>query len=110
MAYHARMEEFLKALGDRYRLHIINYLRDSKKNSNEIKEYIKKSQSATSQHLKTLVSADILEYNKEGTKKYYTIKHPELFEVLNGINEILQKIETDKVRRISTDSISDTLS
>ena len=46
---------------------------------------------------------------KDGTKKYYQVKYPDVYNLLNALNDMLRKIETDKVKRISANSINDTL-
>ena len=104
------LESFFKVLGDICRLQIIEFLKGGERNLKDIQEYLDKSQSTVSQHLKMLVDANILSYRKEGTKKFYVVKTTEIYELLVVVDAMTRKIEREKVRNISSASIKGTLS
>jgi len=66
--------KILKALSDKTRLKIVEFLLDGEKCVCEIFPYVKRTQSTTSIQLSKLKSAGIVESKREGKKVFYKIK------------------------------------
>jgi len=69
--------KFFKALGDETRLKIVRYLLKHKFCACEFTSITKKDQTTISRHLKVLVEAGILKYEKKGRNIIYSIKDAE---------------------------------
>jgi len=68
------MERLLKALANRRRLAIVQYVRKNKEASvGEIADAIRISLKATSKHLSVLARADVLEREQRSLQGYYRI-------------------------------------
>jgi DNA-binding transcriptional ArsR family regulator len=68
------MERLLKALANRRRLAIVQYIRKNKEASvGEIASAIRLSLKATSKHLSVLARADMLEREQKSVQGYYRI-------------------------------------
>ncbi len=100
---------FLKVLADSTRLKIINFLKNGENSANHIQTALNKSQSTISQQLKILTNADILNVRREGVKKIYSIKNPQIFEVLSVLNSYILNTTKDKIENLTTFDILDTL-
>jgi len=77
--------------------------------ASEIENTIGKSQSSTSQQLKNLVNANVLNVRRESRNKYYKIRDPQIFNILIEITIYLSNINQDKIEKLSDADISDTL-
>ena len=60
-------------------------------NVNKIYNTLKLEQSITSQHLRILRLAGIVETNRDGKFIYYTINYPKLAQVVKGVNNFLEE-------------------
>ena len=80
--------EILKTLGQPTRLKIIDFLRNGERCVCEIFPAIGEEQSNTSRHLNLMVSAGVLSRRKEGVKIFYTVKHPEILEIVELARQI----------------------
>lgn len=69
--------QFFKALGDDTRLKIIGYLLENETCACDFISMTKKDQTTISRHLKTLVNAGVLDFEKAGRNKVYRIKDEE---------------------------------
>ena len=78
--------EIIKGLSDISRLKIVESLKNGKLTAGEIEKAINKSQSATSQQLKKLVNSKILSSEKIGTKKYFKVRDPQIFDIIQAID------------------------
>ncbi len=68
------MERSLKALANKRRLAILRFIKNEKEaNVGDIASEIKLSFTATSKHLSTLASADILDREQRGLQMFYRI-------------------------------------
>lgn len=74
--------EFLKALGNEYRLQIVNLLISGEKNVSQLNEHVKVSQPALSQHLSKLREAGIVDFRRDRRQIYYAISHPHVVSLL----------------------------
>lgn len=66
--------KFFKALGDKTRLKIVGYLLNHQCCACDFASMTEKDQTTISRHLKVLVEAGILEYEKKGRNIIYRIK------------------------------------
>jgi DNA-binding transcriptional ArsR family regulator len=90
-----------KALAHPTRLQIINLLKDEPLCVCEILPQLESEQSNTSQHLTVLKNQGIVESKKEGSKVIYSIKSPEIYEMINIAEKIiLQQIDETKASLI----------
>jgi len=104
------LSEFIKILSDTSRLDILDALKGgSEMSASEIENTIGKSQSSTSQQLKNLVNANVLNVRRESRNKYYKIRDPQIFNILIEITIYLSNINQDKIEELSDVDISDTL-
>jgi ArsR family transcriptional regulator len=83
--------EILKALAQPTRLKIIDFLRDGERCVCEIFPAIGEEQSNTSRHLNMMLSAGVLSRRKDGLKIYYAIRHPELFDIMDIVTDIVKQ-------------------
>lgn len=74
--------EVLKAIAQPTRLKIIQLLQDGEHCVCEIFPAIGHEQSNTSRHLQTMLKSGILNQRKDGLKIYYSLRHPEVLEMV----------------------------
>ena len=82
--------KFFKALGDETRLTILSYLLEHIYCACDFSSLTRKDQTTVSKHLKVLVEAGILKYEKQGRNIIYSIKNEEIGALLLslGIRDI----------------------
>jgi len=80
--------KIFKALADKTRLRIVEFLKNGERCVCEIIPITDKSQPAVSQHLRILSEANILESRKEGTNIYYRVKNKKFMEIIQMLREI----------------------
>lgn len=74
----------LKSLSHPLRVKIINLLKEKDKLTvTEIQKYLKIEQAATSHHLKILKYEDVLNDERDGRKKYYSLKRKDIWKEIN---------------------------
>jgi len=74
--------KFFKALGDETRLRIVRYLLNHRYCACDFTQMTKRDQTTVSRHLKILVEAGILKYEKKGRNIIYSIKDGEVKKAL----------------------------
>ncbi len=74
--------EVLKAIAQPTRLKIIQLLQDGEHCVCEIFPAIGHEQSNTSRHLQMMLKSGILQQRKDGLKIYYSLRHPEVLEIV----------------------------
>ncbi|NVM55229.1 MAG: winged helix-turn-helix transcriptional regulator [Candidatus Helarchaeota archaeon] len=99
----------LKVLADSTRLRIIDLLKNNELTANNIEIKLNKSQSTISQQLSKLIAVDILQVRREGVKKYFSIKNPEIFTILSAVNAYISNRNKEKIEDIASKDILDTL-
>ncbi len=77
--------KFFKALGDESRLRIVSYLLKEDYCACDFTSGIDKDQTTISRHLKILVEAGILKYEKKGRNIIYSIKDEETKKFLKNM-------------------------
>ena len=83
--------DMLKAMAQPTRLRIIELLRDGEHCVCEIFPAIGHEQSNTSRHLQMMLKSGILNQRKDGLKIYYSLRHPEILQILDLAEELVQK-------------------
>uniref|UniRef100_UPI00195C950E metalloregulator ArsR/SmtB family transcription factor n=1 Tax=Desulforadius tongensis TaxID=1216062 RepID=UPI00195C950E len=81
--------DIFKALSHPTRIRILELLKDGELCVCDIFEQLGVEQANTSQHLAVLKKQHILESRKEGLRVIYSIKYPEIIEVLKAVDKIL---------------------
>ena len=104
-----KIADFLRVLGEPTRLDILYLLKDGVKSSREIEEELDRSQSTISQHLKTLIDADLISFDKKANIKYYLIKHEYIVKILTFVQSFVISLESEKRRKAADLDIYDTL-
>ncbi len=94
--------KFFKALGDETRLTILSYLLEHSYCACDFSPLTKKDQTTVSKHLKVLVEAGILKYEKQGRNIIYSIKSEETSCLLLslGIRDIKPCCDVQQVSRV----------
>lgn len=77
-----RKVKFFKALGDETRLTILSYLLEHSYCACDFSSLTKRDQTTVSKHLKVLVEAGILKYERRGRNIIYSIKNKEIRDLL----------------------------
>ncbi len=77
--------KIFNALADPIRLEIIDYLNDGEKCVCEITPHLKLAQPAVSRHLRILKNVGLVKRRKKGTWHMYSIAHPEICDVIDGL-------------------------
>ena len=90
--------DVFKALSSPVRVHILKLLKDGPQCVCKIIEELGTEQSNTSQHLAVLKSAGLVDSQKEGLRVIYSVKHPEIFSVINAIEKIILA-QTEETQR-----------
>ncbi|NVM04317.1 MAG: winged helix-turn-helix transcriptional regulator [Candidatus Helarchaeota archaeon] len=104
-----KIVSFLKVMADTTRLEILNFLKNTEKTASEIQNAIKKSQSTVSQQIKILISADLVEYRRDGAKKYYKVRNPKIFDIISVIKSYISSQNREKIDKMTSLDILDTL-
>jgi DNA-binding transcriptional ArsR family regulator len=80
--------EFFKALAHPLRIRILDELRKGEVGVNELCSRLDVEQSNLSQQLAVLRSRNILATRKDGTNVYYSVRDPQLFDLLDVAKKI----------------------
>lgn len=93
-----RLLKFLKVLCDDTRLAILNNLKESEKNNEELQNLLNKSQSTISHQLNILVNNNLVGFEVKENYKYYMIKNQDIFKLLSRIEGFIEKISSENFR------------
>ena len=93
--------EVLKAIAQPTRLKIIELLQDGEHCVCEIFPAIGHEQSNTSRHLQTMLKSGILNQRKDGLKIYYSLRHPEVLEIVSLAGLIAAHEATERAARFA---------
>jgi ArsR family transcriptional regulator len=91
--------DILKAIAQPTRLRIIELLRDGEHCVCEIFPAIGHEQSNTSRHLQMMLKNGILNQRKDGLKIYYSLRHPEVLEMVRLAERIVVR-EAERTARL----------
>ncbi|AQS59618.1 ArsR/SmtB family transcription factor [Desulforamulus ferrireducens] len=86
-----RKADIFKAISHPTRIRILDLLSDGEHCVCDIYEGLNVEQANTSQHLSVMKKQGILQSRKEGLRVIYSIKNPEVIEMLALANQILKK-------------------
>lgn len=81
--------DLFKALAHPSRIKILEFLRAGEKCVCEFTENLDLEQSNVSQHLAILKRQDLITSRKEGLKVIYSVTHPEIFDAIDTIGQII---------------------
>ena len=84
--------EILNAMSHPARLEILELLRDGESCVCHIQAMLDQRQAYISQQLNILRQAGLITSRKEGLRVYYKISDPELFQLLDHVEKLLQKL------------------
>jgi DNA-binding transcriptional ArsR family regulator len=84
--------EILNAMSHPARLEILEVLRDGESCVCHIQAMLDHRQAYISQQLNILRQAGLITSRKEGLRVYYTVSDPALFDLLDHVRSILQKL------------------
>jgi len=90
----------LKAVSQPTRMQILELLRQGERCVCEIIPVLKEEQSNLSKHLAFLRHAGIVDLRKEGASNYYSVRHPEVFQILDLAQEIVKNEITTSARML----------
>lgn len=93
--------DILKAIAQPTRLRIIELLRDGEHCVCEIYPAIGHEQSNTSRHLQMMLKSGILRQRKEGLKIFYSLRHPEVLEMVR-LAELMVQREAEQTLGVLT--------
>lgn len=85
------LADVLKSLAQPTRLKIIDFLRSGERCVCEIFPAIDEEQSNTSRHLAYMQTHGILSRRKEGVKIYYSVRHNDVFEIIDRATAIVKR-------------------
>jgi ArsR family transcriptional regulator len=83
------LSQLFKVLAHPIRLKIIDLLIEKKLCVCKIEPEFDLSQAAISKHLKLLVDSGILNFEKDGTKSIYSIKDPNVLDIISFASQML---------------------
>ena len=83
--------EFFKTLGNPLRIKILRLIRGSEKNVTQLQESLGLDASVTSQHLMALRAKNIVAARKEGARVFYTVRDPQIYQLLDLAREIFDR-------------------
>ena len=86
------ISEFLKALSDQTRLDILYLLQKSPRTSTDLQDLLDKSQSTISQHLKILITHNLIQFEKKEKENIYSIIDEDTINFISEVNSfVIQK-------------------
>jgi len=86
-----------KALADPARLEILEFLRSGEKCVCEIIPHVQLAQPLVSRHLKVLRNCGIVKFRKEGNKRLYSITDPQIFRLIDRVDQELMECFVSKM-------------
>ncbi len=89
--------EVLKALSHRWRLEIVQLLRDRELPVTDIYSMLHLEQASVSKHLAKLHAAGVVSRRRDGRKQYYSLRHPHIIQMIDLLREMLIELHSDDV-------------
>jgi len=88
------------ALSDSIRLEILEFLQDGEKCVCEIVPKLNLIQPLVSRHLRILKETGIIRCRKDGTKRFYSIVDPKIFNVVGNVTpELIDAVKTEMLKQ-----------
>jgi ArsR family transcriptional regulator len=104
---HRFKAEFFRALGHPARLRILELLRDCERTVSELQVELGLEGSSVSQQLAVLRAKNIVDTRRAGTSVFYSVRDPQIFELLDVAREIFNNHLIDLQAMLQTDAIQD---
>jgi DNA-binding transcriptional ArsR family regulator len=101
--------EFLKILGDKARISILELLKEGEKSPKEIQNFLNRSQSTVSQQLKMLLNGNLISVRSEGVSKFYRVKNTQIYDLLRHIGAYVTDQNTDNPDQLTDYHVRDIL-
>jgi DNA-binding transcriptional ArsR family regulator len=83
--------EIFKALAHPVRIRLLRLLRAGEKSVAELQEALGLESSGTSQQLTILRAKNLVSARREGTKVFYAVSDPQIFQLLDSAREIFDR-------------------
>ncbi len=106
LTLHRFKAEFFRALGHPTRLRILELLRSGERTVSELQAALEIEASAVSQQLAVLRARNIVEVRRTGTNAYYTVRDPQVFQLLDVAREIFNNQLIDLQAMIAAEDAS----
>jgi len=103
------ISEFLKAFSDQTRLDILYLVQKEPKTSADLQEILQKSQSTISQHLKILISNNLISFEKEDKENLYSIKDSATSTFLSEVYTFVIQKNKEKLKDFIDSDLRDIL-
>jgi DNA-binding transcriptional ArsR family regulator len=94
------MDEALAAIAEPRRREILHLVRDQELAAGHIASHFSISRPAISQHLRVLKDAGLVSERREGTHRYYRLRH----EGLTGITRYLETLWDERLSRLQAEA------
>lgn len=93
-----KQAEIAKGIAHPLRIAIVDFLKDGEQCVCDIAEHIGSERSNVSRHLSVMVSAGVLEYQKQGLKVMYRLKTPCILDFFSCVTDVLKQQVKDSER------------
>lgn len=95
-----KLEKISKALSDKNRLKILQYLSDGQKNVSSVADKLNVEENLASHHLRVLSSLGFLRSDKKGREVFYKINETRLISLLKDLkrNTVFKEILTQALK------------
>ena len=103
-----KVEKISKAISDKNRIKILNYLINGPQNVSSVSEKIDLEENLASHHLRILANLNMIKGTKKGREVIYTINRPKIISLVKDliknpfINEIVQEVISEKKKSTKT--------
>lgn len=101
---HRFKAEFFRALGHPARLRILELLRERERTVSELQAELAIEGSSVSQQLAVLRARSIVDTRRAGTSVYYSVRDPQIFQLLDVAREIFNNHLIDLQAMLETES------
>ena len=86
-----KQAEITKAIAHPLRIAIVDFLKGGEQCVCDIAEHLGSERSNVSRHLSVMVSAGVLEYQKQGLKVMYRLKTPCILDFFSCVTDVLKQ-------------------
>jgi len=91
--------KIFKVIGDANRLKILEILRSDDNCQCEIIPLLDQSQPTVSRHLRLLEDAGLIKSSKDGTRVYYTVVDPHIYNLVDSMDEEVIKLISQELAK-----------
>ena len=104
---HRFKAEFFRALGHPARLRILELLRNGEQSVSELQTELEIEASSVSQQLAVLRAKNIVDTRRAGTSVYYSVRDPQIFQLLDVARDIFNNHLIDLQAMLETQTRDD---